>query len=199
MADNAPDAQRPPPVAQEQELANNIFPPPPAYYKAFSSANLSRYSALAGPSGTSKSRGAGDAEDASQDTAGRTEQEEQEYAGLRAALDPPRSDWVEEEGRWKAFGDVLSVSRRTGLYSTRPHHLLGGWFRKREIYVRLMAARPAEWPCGAADAAMVRYKGITPGLAFAHPAYVSAYSDVATGRPDADGAESSCSGQLARW
>lgn len=109
MADNLPDAQQPP-VSHEQELANNIFPPPPAYYKAFTSANLARHSALAGPSGTSKSRGAGDAESA-ETVVARTEEEASEYARLTAALEPPRSDWVEEEGRWKAFGDVLSVSR----------------------------------------------------------------------------------------
>jgi len=109
MADIPPDAQQPP-VSHEQELANNIFPPPPAYYKAFTSANLARHSALAGPSGTSKSRGAGDAESA-ETVVARTEEEESQCARLTAALDPPRSDWVEEEGRWKAFGDVLSVSR----------------------------------------------------------------------------------------
>jgi mediator of RNA polymerase II transcription subunit 7 len=91
-------------------IANTLFPPPPAYYKAFTSANLARYAQLGGPSGTSKNRGNPASIEEDQPVAQRDEEEEKEFGRLKTLLSPPRSDWVEEEGRWKCFGETLNVS-----------------------------------------------------------------------------------------
>ena len=103
------------------DLANSLFPPPPAYYKHFTKANLDRYAALGGGSSTSTSKrdgetdGAGGTDDA-MDGSGATridlsEGEQQELESLRSALQPPRADWVQEEGKWLTFGQQYTVRR----------------------------------------------------------------------------------------
>ena len=107
MAETPQDQAQP--QNAQPELTNTLFPPPPAHYKAFTSANIARHAALAGPSGTSKNRG--DASDSAPEAqTGPGEEEAKEFKLLSAGLQPPRVDWVLEEGRWKCFGETYTVS-----------------------------------------------------------------------------------------
>jgi mediator of RNA polymerase II transcription subunit 7 len=88
------------------QIANTLFPPPPEFYKQFTDANIARYEELSGTqAGPSKSLRA--------TSPGRVElgaEEREELEKLRASLQPPRSDWFEEEGRWVTFGELSTVS-----------------------------------------------------------------------------------------
>lgn len=64
-------------------ITNTLFPPPPGYYKAFTPEAVAQAAAA--------------------------EEEGQENDEL-AALRPPRTDWVLEDGRWMLFGQMYTVS-----------------------------------------------------------------------------------------
>jgi mediator of RNA polymerase II transcription subunit 7 len=94
-------------AAQEPtaQITNTLFPPPPEFFKQFTNENVARYEELssneAGPSkspravaGTRIELGA---------------EERNELEVLRASFAPPRSDWIEEEGRWVTFGEMSTV------------------------------------------------------------------------------------------
>lgn len=104
MAEEGPAPQHDP-----QDLVNTLFPPPPAFYQQFTTANLTRYASLAGPSGTSKNRALPTSTPEHVANGERSSEEEEEYQTLRSTLEPPRADWVEEDGRWKCFGEVYTV------------------------------------------------------------------------------------------
>lgn len=102
----AEEGQAPP--HDPQDLVNTLFPPPPPFYQHFTTDNLTRYASLAGPSGTSKNRALPlVTHDQSEHV--RSQEEEEEYQTLRDRLEPPRADWVVEDGRWKCFGEVYTV------------------------------------------------------------------------------------------
>ena len=90
------------PVAQ---ITNTLFPPPPEFYKQFTDKNVARYQALQeNEAGPSRSPRAG--------SPSRVElepQEREELERLRSSLQPPRADWIEEEGRWVTFGEMHTV------------------------------------------------------------------------------------------
>jgi mediator of RNA polymerase II transcription subunit 7 len=65
------------------QITNTLFPPPPEFYKQFTDENVARYEAL-------KDKEAG-------------------LERLRGSLQPPRADWIEEEGRWVTFGEMHAV------------------------------------------------------------------------------------------
>ena len=94
-------------AAQEPtaQITNTLFPPPPEFFKQFTDENLARYEELtSNEAGPSKSPRAA--------TGPRTEldaEEREELERLRASLAPPRSDWIEEEGRWVTFGEMSTV------------------------------------------------------------------------------------------
>lgn len=90
------------------ELTNTLFPPPPAYYKAFTPANLARHAELAGSSRTIDrgDRFDGPAAEAQE----LSDEQGKELKRLSSLLEPPQADWVMEEGRWKCFGEVYTVS-----------------------------------------------------------------------------------------
>jgi len=88
------------------QITNTLFPPPPEFYKQFTDENVARYEALieneAGPSRSPRTSSPGRVQ------LGADEREELER--LRASLQPPRADWIEEEGRWVTFGEMHTVS-----------------------------------------------------------------------------------------
>lgn len=104
--------------AGNPDLANTLFPPPPAYWKAFTDANVARYTELGGPSGTSKGKAGPSkrngtldtAEDAAEAREDLNEDNRRDLAELQESLEKPRSDWVVEEGKWLCFGQPYSVS-----------------------------------------------------------------------------------------
>jgi mediator of RNA polymerase II transcription subunit 7 len=94
-------------AAQEPaaQITNTLFPPPPEFFKQFTNENVARYEELSSiEAGPSKSPRAA--------TGARVElgaEERDELETLRASLAPPRSDWLEEEGRWVTFGEMSTV------------------------------------------------------------------------------------------
>lgn len=74
-------------------ITNTLFPPPPGYYKAFTSEAVARHAALRGEE-PEEAAAPGELDD------------------LTGALEPPRADWVLEEGQWMLFGQKYTVSRR---------------------------------------------------------------------------------------
>lgn len=68
------------------EITNTLFPPPPGYYKAFTPEAIERAAAASADGG-----------------AGEDDPEVE-------ALQPPRADWVLEDGRWMLFGQMYTVS-----------------------------------------------------------------------------------------
>lgn len=89
-------------------ITNTLFPPPPGYYKAYTPENVARLAELrgsddndAGPSSPSPSTSVPDAQPAPAEPG--------ELEELTAAQDPPRADWVLEEGRWMLFGQMYTV------------------------------------------------------------------------------------------
>lgn len=94
-------------AAQEStaQITNTLFPPPPEFFKQFTDENLARHEEFtSNEAGPSKSPRAA--------AGARTEldaEEREELERLRASLAPPRSDWIEEEGRWVTFGEMSTV------------------------------------------------------------------------------------------
>lgn len=83
-------------MAEGVPITNTLFPPPPEYYKAFTPEAVERLAEL-----RSKDEGG------------------EERERLQKEQDPPRTDWILEDGRWMAFGQQYTVS----VYpkrSTRP-------------------------------------------------------------------------------
>jgi hypothetical protein len=116
--------------AQESaaQITNTLFPPPPEFYKQFTDENVARYDAL-------KENEAGPSRSPRTGSPGRVElgaEERQELEGLRASLEPPRADWIEEEGRWVTFGEMHTVSHTeaVALLGLVPQPVLS-WSRGR--------------------------------------------------------------------
>jgi mediator of RNA polymerase II transcription subunit 7 len=110
------------------QITNTLFPPPPEFYKQFTDERVARYDELTGnEAGPSRSPRA------AAGPLGRAElgpEDREELEGLRKTLQPPRSDWVEEEGRWVTFGEMSTVSQSSGLLSAtsrRHDEPLGTW------------------------------------------------------------------------
>jgi mediator of RNA polymerase II transcription subunit 7 len=99
-------------TAQEPaaQITNTLFPPPPEFYKQFTDDNVARYGELtsnnAGPSRSPRLTSGGITARAELSA-----EERQELEHLTASLGPPRSDWIEEEGRWVTFGEMSTVSQ----------------------------------------------------------------------------------------
>lgn len=74
-------------MAEGVPITNTLFPPPPEYYKAFTSEAVERLAELR-----------------SKDESG------EERERLERELDPPRTEWILEDGRWMAFGQQYTVS-----------------------------------------------------------------------------------------
>jgi mediator of RNA polymerase II transcription subunit 7 len=94
-------------AAQEPtaQITNTLFPPPPESFKQFTNENIARYKELS-------SNEAGPSKSPRATTEARTElgaEDREELEKLRASLAPPRSDWIEEEGRWVTFGEMSTV------------------------------------------------------------------------------------------
>lgn len=87
------------------QITNTLFPPPPEFYKQFTDENVARYEALieneAGPSRSPRTGSPGRVELGAD--------ERHELEGLGGSLQPPRADWIEEEGRWVTFGEMHTV------------------------------------------------------------------------------------------
>ena len=105
----ADDTQGDQAETQQASISNTLFPPPPAYFRAFTTENINRYSQLGGPSGTSKNRAHASGHEDPDDKAVLNDEETAELEKLKGLLEPPRADWVKEEGQWKVFGEVHSV------------------------------------------------------------------------------------------
>ncbi|WVR06085.1 hypothetical protein IAU60_003113 [Kwoniella sp. DSM 27419] len=89
-------------------ITNTLFPPPPPYYQAFTEDNLDQYEVLAGTPLFRKDKGKGRAQ--SQDIpSGVADGEDRELVELRAKLEPPRADWVDDDGRWMCFGQMYTT------------------------------------------------------------------------------------------
>lgn len=74
-------------MAEGVPITNTLFPPPPEYYKAFTPEAVERLAEL-----RAKDEGG------------------EERERLEKEQDPPRADWVLEDGRWMAFGQQYTVS-----------------------------------------------------------------------------------------
>lgn len=74
-------------MAEGVPITNTLFPPPPEYYKAFTPEAVERLAEL-----RSKDEGG------------------EERERLEKEQDPPRTDWILEDGRWMAFGQQYTVS-----------------------------------------------------------------------------------------
>jgi mediator of RNA polymerase II transcription subunit 7 len=90
-------------------ITNTLFPPPPEYFKHFTDENLAQYevlsSAEAGPSRSSPPDINGNP--------GRAKlsgDDQEELERFWSMLQPPRVDWIKEEGRWVTFGEIYTVS-----------------------------------------------------------------------------------------
>ncbi|KAL1408846.1 hypothetical protein Q8F55_005660 [Vanrija albida] len=90
-------------------ITNTLFPPPPGYYKAFTPAALERLAELEGPAIDAHDAGPSNEVEAS---ASGAPAEPGELEALETSLKPPRADWVLEDGRWMAFGQ---------MYTAEPH------------------------------------------------------------------------------
>jgi len=87
------------------QITNTLFPPPPDFYKQFTDENVARYEALKeNEAGPSRSPRAGSPSRVELEA-----QEREELEGLRSSLQPPKADWIEEEGRWVTFGEMHTV------------------------------------------------------------------------------------------
>ncbi|CAK9784610.1 hypothetical protein CC85DRAFT_282959 [Cutaneotrichosporon oleaginosum] len=75
-------------------ITNTLFPPPPGYYKAFTPEALARLAELRSEGDSAEPLAPGELDE------------------LAVALDPPRADWVLEEGQWMLFGQK---------YTAEPH------------------------------------------------------------------------------
>jgi mediator of RNA polymerase II transcription subunit 7 len=96
-------------------ITNTLFPPPPAYFQAFTNENLNRYEQFGGPSRRRASANEGRQAEQGEE-AGDQNQDDEELRRLRELLEPPRADWVREEGAWKCFGETRHVS--TNIHAT---------------------------------------------------------------------------------
>ena len=116
----------------QAQITNTLFPPPPEFYKQFTHERVARYAELtnseAGPSRSPRGI------PVSAEREELSTEERQEMEGLRVALQPPRSDWVEEEGRWVTFGELSTVSWLFMLvtfdYMPRLRDHLGLWIQR---------------------------------------------------------------------
>jgi mediator of RNA polymerase II transcription subunit 7 len=96
-------------------ITNTLFPPPPAYYKAFTPEAVARYAELRAGDGAAAGAGVGassggDAMDEDGVTSSPIAPAEPgELERLEHELEPPRTDWVREEGRWMLFGQMYTV------------------------------------------------------------------------------------------
>jgi len=88
-------------------ITNTLFPPPPAYYKRYAS-----YTAEA--SGTNKGKGIDTADISSGDRVANVEEDSHENTS--EGIEPPRADWIREEGRWMCFGQMFTVSASDKLW-----------------------------------------------------------------------------------
>lgn len=91
-------------------LASSFFPAPPAAYKGFTSRNLelARLIVAQGPALTSEWRQ--EEQDRLLESLGC---EERPDFDLRELIEPPRTDWVIDQGGWDAFADTWPVSLRS--------------------------------------------------------------------------------------
>lgn len=85
--------------------ANSTFPPPPEWYRAFTGDAWGRHKERRDKSAQKSKDGAEQANDGG------------EGGDVQWEMRPPRVDWIEEEGRWTAFGE---------------EHQVGGWPLVRE-------------------------------------------------------------------
>lgn len=91
-------------------ITNTLFPPPPAYYKAFTPEALQRYAELNPAAGSSRAGSSSPTKSPTKAPADITPAEPGELEKLERELEPPRADWVREDGRWMLFGQMYTVS-----------------------------------------------------------------------------------------
>lgn len=135
-------------MASGVPITNTLFPPPPGYYKAFTPDAVARYAALRGDNNGAGPSSSTDAAGASDSAAGPSEPavaEPGEMEELAAAMEPPRADWVLEEGRWMLFGQMYTV--RIGVSSAPSWPPLG--LSSPPILTRplLLPISPLPQPC----------------------------------------------------
>lgn len=88
------------------------FPPPPPHYALFTPANLALLASLQPPPSSSPSA----ASKGKQRATAQTDDDEH----LVRQLEPPRVDWIEQDGGFEVFGDFYPVrSCAVSLFSTR--------------------------------------------------------------------------------
>lgn len=100
----------------QSAIANTLFPPPPVYYKSFTKENIERFKELkqlAGQDGLPTDITRAEGSTGNFVSSGLYTEE---LDRLRSELEKPRADWVEEEGRWMCFGELLSVSCNRPTY-----------------------------------------------------------------------------------
>ncbi|KAK4687660.1 mediator of RNA polymerase II transcription subunit 7, partial [Tremellales sp. Uapishka_1] len=90
------------PPAEEAAIpiTNTLFPPPPIYYEAFTDANLERYAQLASSSRSVDVGAIPKDPDAN---------ELNDLSKLKEQLEKPRVDWIDNEGKWKVFGQIHTI------------------------------------------------------------------------------------------
>ncbi|WWC58830.1 uncharacterized protein I303_101374 [Kwoniella dejecticola CBS 10117] len=92
-------------------ITNTLFPPPPAYWQSFTDENIRRYEALAGrpPFQGSQSQSQSEHQGHEDIRVDINEDESTELAELKSRLDKPNAQWIEEDGRWMCFGNLLTT------------------------------------------------------------------------------------------
>ncbi|WVQ82483.1 hypothetical protein IAT38_004612 [Cryptococcus sp. DSM 104549] len=101
-------------------ITNTLFPPPPPFFQAYTDDAVARYERLTGATpgasvGRDKGKGKGkevgkeDGSAAEMEVDGGGADGEEGEKELREKLDPPRADWVNEDGRWMCFGTMYTT------------------------------------------------------------------------------------------